>query len=166
MWVISSTGLFILSFITQAGYLMFERLTFQIFDVPDLKVTVYTPLEEADTRRKMELILEQWYRQEGLHTPHTIRQRRTSIPQAELNTVALWFAECCERADDAWVANSTIMASYTHWCQTHNYKPKKAKSIAQFLAAQGRLEVGVRKWIYVNQEERIKTRGVRGLRIK
>ncbi|GCF08816.1 helix-turn-helix transcriptional regulator [Dictyobacter arantiisoli] len=45
----------------QVGYLMFERLTFQVFDTPDLKVTVYTPLEEADTPRKLEQLLKQWY---------------------------------------------------------------------------------------------------------
>ena len=49
----------------QAGYLMFERLTFQVFDTPDLKVTVYTPLEEADTPRKLEHLLEQWYHTRG-----------------------------------------------------------------------------------------------------
>ncbi len=45
----------------QVGYLLFERLTFQVFDTPDLKVTVYTPLEEADTPRKVEQLLKLWY---------------------------------------------------------------------------------------------------------
>jgi transcriptional regulator with XRE-family HTH domain len=49
----------------QVGYLMFERLTFQVFDTPDLKVIVYTPLEEADTPRKVEQLLEQWYQREA-----------------------------------------------------------------------------------------------------
>jgi transcriptional regulator with XRE-family HTH domain len=47
------------------GYLVFERLTFQVFDTPDLKVTVYTPLEEADTPHKLERLLEMWYQHEG-----------------------------------------------------------------------------------------------------
>ncbi|HEV2659371.1 MAG TPA: helix-turn-helix transcriptional regulator [Ktedonobacteraceae bacterium] len=49
----------------QVGYLLFERLTFQVFDTPDLKITVYTPLEEADTPRKLKQLLDQWYQHEG-----------------------------------------------------------------------------------------------------
>ena len=66
----------------QVGYLLFERLTFQVFDTPDLKVTVYTPLEEADTPRKVVQLLEQWYQQEGQgpHPPqavhHLLQQQR------------------------------------------------------------------------------------------
>jgi len=41
----------------QAGYLMFEHLTFQVFDAPDLKVNVYTPLDEADTPAKLSKLL-------------------------------------------------------------------------------------------------------------
>ncbi len=48
----------------QVGYIVFERLTFQVFDTPDLKVTVYTPLEEADTPRKLEQLLDLWYQHE------------------------------------------------------------------------------------------------------
>ena len=40
-----------------AGYLMFEHLTFQVFDAPDLKVNVYTPLDEADTSAKISRLL-------------------------------------------------------------------------------------------------------------
>jgi transcriptional regulator with XRE-family HTH domain len=53
----------------QVGYLIFERLTFQVFDTPDLKVTVYTPLEDADTPRKVVQLLEQWYQREGQVPP-------------------------------------------------------------------------------------------------
>jgi transcriptional regulator with XRE-family HTH domain len=41
----------------QAGYLMFEHLTFQMFEAPDLKVTVYTPLDEVDTPAKLSRLL-------------------------------------------------------------------------------------------------------------
>jgi len=41
----------------QVGYLMFEHLTFQVFDAPDLKVNVYTPLDEADTMAKLSQLL-------------------------------------------------------------------------------------------------------------
>jgi len=44
----------------QVGQLLFERLTFQVFDAPDLKVIVFTPLEDADTPRKLEQLLAQW----------------------------------------------------------------------------------------------------------
>ena len=47
----------------QVGYMLFERLTFQLFDTPDLKVIVYTPLDDADTPRKMEQLLELWHKQ-------------------------------------------------------------------------------------------------------
>jgi transcriptional regulator with XRE-family HTH domain len=45
----------------QVGLLMFERLTFQLFDAPDLKIIVYTPLEEADTSTKLAHLLTQWH---------------------------------------------------------------------------------------------------------
>lgn len=46
----------------QVGQLRFERLTFQLFDTPELKVIVFTPLEDADTPRKLEQLLEEWRR--------------------------------------------------------------------------------------------------------
>lgn len=33
----------------QRGYLVFEHLTFQVYDAPELKVTVYTLVDEAET---------------------------------------------------------------------------------------------------------------------
>lgn len=50
----------------QVGYLLFERLTFQVLDMPDFKITVYTPVEEADTSRKLKQLLDQWYQREGV----------------------------------------------------------------------------------------------------
>ena len=43
----------------QAGCLLFEHLTFQIFDAPNLKVNVYTPLDEAETPAKLSRLLSQ-----------------------------------------------------------------------------------------------------------
>ena len=43
----------------QAGYLTFERLTFQVFDAPDLKVVVYTPLSETDTPAKLAQLIQE-----------------------------------------------------------------------------------------------------------
>jgi hypothetical protein len=147
----------------QVGYLLFERLTFQVFDTPDLKVTVYTPLEEADTPRKMVQLLEQWHQQEGQgpHPPQVIHQ----LPQTQRSgqdTVGLWLAECGKRVEGAWIANNDVMISYAQWCEAHGYEPKKAKGLAQSLAAHG-LEVGVRQWVYTGPGIRTKTRGVRGL---
>lgn len=147
----------------QVGYLLFERLTFQVFDTPDLKVTVYTPLEEADSPRKVVQLLEQWYQQEGQgpHPPqaaHPLLQ--TQRPGQD--TVGLWLAACCQRVEGAWVANSAVMTSYTQWCEAHGYIAKKAKGLAQSLAAHG-LEVGVRQWVSTGPGRRTKTRGVRGL---
>lgn len=41
----------------QAGYLVFEHLTFQVVDAPDLKVNIYTPTDEADTSAKIAQLL-------------------------------------------------------------------------------------------------------------
>ena len=41
----------------QAGYLMFEYLSFHVFDAPDLKVVVYVPLDEAETPAKLSRLL-------------------------------------------------------------------------------------------------------------
>ncbi len=41
----------------QAGSLMFEHLTFQVVDAPDLSVNVYTPLDEAETPAKLSRLL-------------------------------------------------------------------------------------------------------------
>jgi len=150
----------------QVGYLLFERLTFQVFDTPDLKVTVYTPLEEADTPRKVEQLLEQWYQHEGqgTHPPQAVHH----LPQAQRSgqdTVGWWLEACGQRVEGAWVANSEVMISYAQWCETHGYVPKKAKGVSQSLAAHG-LEVGVRQWVPTSPGRRTKTRGVRGLRVQ
>ena len=156
----------------QAGYLVFERLTFQVFDTPDLKVTVYTPLEEADTPRKLEQLLAQWYQHEGQrwHTYQTVH-RPEAVPglaqpqSSELDTVSLWLSACGQRVVGTWVANSHVMASYTRWCEARGYEPKKAKGLAQSLASHG-LEVGVQQWVYMSPGVRTKARGVRGLRLQ
>ena len=150
----------------QVGYLLFERLTFQVFDTPDLKVTVYTPLEDADTPRKLELLLEQWYQHEGQkpHSPQVVHH----LPQTQRSgqaTVGLWLAECGKRVEGAWVANSDVIISYANWCEAHGCVPKKAKGLSQSLAAHG-LEVGVRQWVSTGPGIRTKTRGVRGLRVQ
>jgi transcriptional regulator with XRE-family HTH domain len=150
----------------QVGYLLFERLTFQVFDTPDLKVTVYTPLEEADTPRKVEQLLEQWYLRVGQepHPPQAVHHL-AQTQQSGHDMVGLWLAECCKKVEGAWVANSTIMTSYAHWCEANGYVPKKAKGLSQSLAAHS-LEVGVRQWVYSGPGIRTKTRGVRGLRVQ
>jgi transcriptional regulator with XRE-family HTH domain len=150
----------------QVGYLVFERLTFQVFDTPDLKVTVYTPLEEEDTPRKVQQLLEQWYQHEGRkpHTPQTVHHPPQTQPSGQ-GSVELWLAACGKRVEGAWVANRDIMTSYTNWCEAHGYVPKKAKGLAQALAAHG-LEVGVRQWVYADPGIRTKIRGVRGLRLQ
>ncbi|GAC1393208.1 MAG: hypothetical protein NVSMB38_20320 [Ktedonobacteraceae bacterium] len=150
----------------QVGYLVFERLTFQVFDTPDLKITVYTPLEEADTPRKVEQLLEQWYQQEwqGSHPPQSVHH----LPQTQRSgqdTVGWWLEACGQRVEGAWVANSEVMISYAQWCEAHGYVPRKAKGVSQSLAAHG-LEVGVRQWVSTGPGRRTKTRGVRGLRVQ
>ncbi len=150
----------------QVGYLMFERLTFQVFDTPDLKVTVYTPLDEADTPRKVEQLLEQWYQHEGQgpHMPHTPKAVHSlpQTPRLGQDTLGLWLAECCKRVEGAWVANSSVMISYANWCEAHGYEPKKAKGVSQSLADHG-LEIGVNKRVIDEHCRRKMARGVRGL---
>jgi transcriptional regulator with XRE-family HTH domain len=41
----------------QVGYLAFEHLMFQIYDEPDLKVIVYTPINEGETSAKIRQLL-------------------------------------------------------------------------------------------------------------
>jgi hypothetical protein len=96
----------------QVGYLVFERLTFQVFDTPDLKVTVYTPLEEADTPRKLEHLLAQWYQRKGQgpQPPRTV-QHLAQTQLSEQDMVGSWLADCCQSVEGAWVANSDIMIS-------------------------------------------------------
>lgn len=148
----------------QMGYLSFERLTFQVFDTPDLKVTVYTPLEETDTPRKLKHLLDQWYRHEGHATPKEINSR-IQRRRWEHDTVGLWLAACCQRVEGAWVANSMIMTSYARWCEVHGYEPKKAKGVSQTLADNG-FEIGVNKRVVNEYHVQKMVRGVRGLIIR
>jgi transcriptional regulator with XRE-family HTH domain len=147
----------------QVGYLVFERLTFQVFDTPDLKVTVYTPLEEADTPRKLEQLLEQWYQREarGVAPPKAVHGL-IQAQQSGHDTVGLWLAACGKRVEGGWVANSTIMTSYAQWCAAHGYEPRKAKGISQALAVHG-FEIGVNKRVVDEQRRQTMARGVRGL---
>jgi transcriptional regulator with XRE-family HTH domain len=149
----------------QVGYLVFERLTFQVFDTPNLKVTVYTPLEEAGTSRKMEQLLKQWYQhsEQGPHPPHAAHSLSWD-PQVRQDTVGLWLTACGKSVDGAWVANSIIMTSYVRWCEAHGYEPKKAKGVAQSLAAYG-FKVSVNKRVIDEHHRQKMTRGVRGLAI-
>ncbi|GHO79911.1 hypothetical protein KSD_76820 [Ktedonobacter sp. SOSP1-85] len=147
----------------QVGHLVFERLTFQVFDTPDLKVTVYTPLEEADTPRKVEQLLEQWYLRVGQEpqTPQAVHH----LPQTQRSgqdTVGWWLAACGQRVERAWVANSDVMISYVQWCEAHGYIPKKAKGVSQSLAVHG-FEIGVNKRVIDDHRRRKMARGVRGL---
>jgi transcriptional regulator with XRE-family HTH domain len=41
----------------QVGHLVFEHLMLQVYDVPDLKVVVYTPTDEANTSAKIHQLL-------------------------------------------------------------------------------------------------------------
>jgi transcriptional regulator with XRE-family HTH domain len=150
------------------GHLMFEHLAFQVFDAPELKVTVYTPLEEADTPRKLDrlLNLNQWCYNEkqGCQLSETAR-KFTRAQRSEQDSVTLWLETCCEKTDGNWVANSHVMTSYTNWCKAHGYEPKRAKGLAQSLAAHG-MEISVRSWVYTGLGKRTKMRGVRGLSIQ
>jgi transcriptional regulator with XRE-family HTH domain len=148
------------------GSLVFDHLAFQVFDAPDLKVTVYTPLKEANTSRKMDQLLDQWYQYEGqgLQTPAATYDLTQTQPSGQ-DSVGLWLEACCKRVAEEWVANSRVMISYVNWCEAHGYEPKKAKGLAQSLVAHG-IEVGVRKWVYTEPGIRTKTRGVRGLSLQ
>jgi hypothetical protein len=140
----------------EVGLIQFERLSFQFFDTPDLKVTVFTPLAGTDTPRKLDYLLEQWYRREN-------QARATHSAQlSEQDTVGLWLAECCQKAEGAWAANRDILLSYTQWCVAHGCEPKKAKGVSQALAGHG-LEIGVNKRILDTQQRQKMARGVRGL---
>lgn len=147
------------------GYLHLERLIFQVFESPDLKVTVYSPLEDGETPRKLEHLLEQWQRQE---TPGRIPSKPavSAIPltPSPHDTVGLWLADCGQRAETAWTANSAIMTSYATWCEAHGHAPKKAKGVSQALAGRG-FAIGVNKRVVDENGQQKMARGVRGLAI-
>jgi phage/plasmid-associated DNA primase len=147
----------------QVGYLVFERLTFQVLDTPDFKVTVYTPSEEAGTPRKLEQLLAQWHQHkgQGSQAPKTAHNR-TQAQQSEQDTVQLWLRACCKREEGVWIANNIIMTSYANWCEAQRYEPKKAKGVSQSLAASG-FKVGVNKRVVDEHHRRKMARGVRGL---
>lgn len=149
----------------QVGHLIFERMTFQVFDTPDLKVTVYTPLEEEETPRKLHQLLEQWYEQEGRgqSAPKDVHHLAPAQVSGH-DSVESWLSACCKRVEGEWAANSSIMISYTNWCAAHGYEPKKAKSISQTLALHG-FEIAVNKRIVDEHGKQKMTRGVRGLLI-
>lgn len=108
----------------------------------------------------------QWYQHEGqgLETPDAVRQL-TMEQRASQDTVGLWLEECCEKSEGNWVANTLLMQSYDNWCEANGYEPKKAKGLAQSLAAH-KFEVGVVKWISATPGDKGKaTRGVCGLLI-
>ena len=150
---------------SQAGSLLFDRLTFQVFDAPDLKVTVYTASEETDTAQKLSQMLNQWkcQKRQEIQMSEAVHQFAPA-EHAERDSVGVWLEAWCERVEGKWVANSSIMASYTSWCEANGYEPKKAKGVAQSLAVRG-LEIGVRQWVSIGSGGRTKARGVRGLSI-
>lgn len=137
-----------------AGYMAFERLTFQVFDTPDLKVTVYTPLGEHHTPRKLAQLIER-------------RRQRLGGPAPTLggDAVGLWLAACCARAEGAWVANSVAMASYRRWCASSGCAPISAKALAQALAAHG-FTTGVNRRVSDELGRQRMARGVRDLALR
>jgi transcriptional regulator with XRE-family HTH domain len=145
------------------GTLVFEHLAFQVFDAPNLKVTVYTPLEETNTPRKLRQLLDQQchHKEQELQASKAARNL-TQIQQPGQDSVGSWLATCCEKADGRWVANSSVMTSYQNWCEANGHKPKKAKGLAQSLATHG-LEVGIDKRVVGENLKKKISRGVRGL---
>lgn len=147
----------------QVGYLQFERLTFQVFDTPELKITVYTPLAGTDAPQKMQQLLNAWYQRKNRgQTAPKPEYRFAQAQPPEQDTVGLWLADCCQGVQGAWVANSAVMTSYVNWCAEHGCEPKKAKGISQSLARYG-LEIGVNKRVIDEHGQQKMTRGVRGL---
>ena len=43
----------------QASILLFDHLTFQVFETPDVQVTIYTALEQTETSEKLAQLLKQ-----------------------------------------------------------------------------------------------------------
>jgi len=52
----------------QIGYLVFEHLLFQVYDEPDVKVMVYTPLSEEETTAKIRQLLS-WHQARAIPGP-------------------------------------------------------------------------------------------------
>jgi putative DNA primase/helicase len=107
-----------------------------------------------------------WYQHagRGLQTPESIKDL-TQSQRAAQDSVGVWLEECCELKPDEWTENSRVMASYKAWCEENGYEPKKAKGLAQSLAANRGLEVGVVRRITDDNLRSKMARGVKGLTI-
>lgn len=104
-----------------------------------------------------------WYQHagRGLNTPEAVKE----LTQAQRNlqdSVGVWLKECCALEPTEWTENSKIMASYEKWCEMNGHEAKKAKGLAQSLAAHG-LETGVNKRVTDENLKQKMVRGVRGL---
>jgi hypothetical protein len=179
------------------GALVFDQRRFQVIDAPDLTVTIFTPMDEANTSTKLSRLIQestttcglqyrtilathksvrswcasrthQWHQSkckggptaEGSHGLTRLQPLRTNQDPIEQ-----WLSECCTMQSDAWTANASIMASYTKWCEDHGYDTKKAKGLAQALAAHG-FEISVLRWVKDVTGKRARVRGVRGFSLR
>jgi putative DNA primase/helicase len=106
-----------------------------------------------------------WYQRggRGLETPESVKDL-TQAQRAAQDSVGVWLEECCEQKPDEWTENSKIMTNYKEWCEANGYEAKKAKGLAQSLAAHG-LEVGVQRRMTDDNLRQKWARGVKGLAI-
>jgi putative DNA primase/helicase len=106
-----------------------------------------------------------WYQREGkgLETPQEVKDLTTQQRAAQ-DSVGLWLAECCERKEGEWVANTKVRVCYENWCEENGYEPKGAKHFTQSLSSHG-FEVAVNKRVIDSNFKEKMSRGVRGLSI-
>src|SRR5262249_25974059 len=66
------------------------------------------------------------WQQEGLGDPQTVRTA-TEGYRHDMDVLANFLTECCEKVDGAWVSGNALYGAYTKWCQGsgEQYLPKR-----------------------------------------
>ncbi len=90
------------------------------------------------------------WREQGLNAPEAVREA-TRAYRAEMDTLAAFMADCCERGDDKDAFASELWKAWQRWCEETGEKPETQKRFGQRLAERGFLnhrdsKTGRKKW--------------------
>jgi putative DNA primase/helicase len=90
------------------------------------------------------------WRNQGLNAPEAVREA-TRAYRAEMDTLAAFMADCCERGDDKDAFASELWKAWQRWCEETGEKPETQKRFGQRLAERGFLnhrdsKTGRKKW--------------------
>ena len=77
----------------------------------------------------------QW-RREGLQAPDEVR-KATGEYRAEMDVLAGYLAECCERGPDHWEYAKDLYESYKRWCEENGERPEPQRKFGGRLGERG-----------------------------